>query len=101
MADDEEAAEAWLEQAERAGSDTASRAERWSEWSAERDALERLADAVNTLIGVTVNVHGGKASRTRPGPRPLTAADRVRERRRLAADRALKARLGFGPAPTG
>lgn len=98
MADDEEAAEQWLAH-ESAGGEIAARRERWSEWTPERDALERLADAMNTLIGVTVNVHGGKAARTKPGPRPTGAVDRLRERQRLNADRALKARLGFGPPP--
>lgn len=99
MADDEEAAAAWLAQQELGGDAAPGRLERWSEWSAERDAVERLVDAVNTLIGVTVNVHGGNATRVRPGPRPVTAADRLKEQRRVLADRSLKARLGFGPAP--
>ena len=98
MADDEEAAAQWLAHQE-AGGELAARRERWSEWTAERDALERIADALSVLIGVTVNVHGGKATRTKPGPRPTGAVDRLRERQRLNADRALKARLGFGPPP--
>ncbi len=98
MAQDEEAAAAWLAHQEAAGETEAPEpVERWSEWSPERDAMERVADAINALIATTVSAHGGKAPALRPGARPVTALDKVRRDQRIARDRALKARLGVLP----
>jgi hypothetical protein len=57
------------------------------EWSPEVEALavvvDRLAEVANTLVAA----HGGKPSRVQAYPRPVTAFDRVRaKRRREAAD---------------
>jgi hypothetical protein len=54
-----------------------------SEWSPTVAALAVIADRLATLINVQVARGGGKPGQVDPYPRPVTAAQRVRGRRRM------------------
>lgn len=64
-----------------------------TEWSPEVEALavvvDRLADVANAVIAS----QGGKPTRVQPYPRPVTAFDRVRAKRRDKAYVDLKSKL--------
>lgn len=64
-----------------------------TEWSPEVEALavvvDRLADVANCIIGTA----GGRPSRVAPYPRPVTAFDRARARRRREAAIELERKL--------
>lgn len=55
-----------------------------SEWTPERAELVKVNEAVRELTAVVITALGGKAEPPQPAPRPITAADRVRE---IAEDR--------------
>lgn len=65
-----------------------------SEYSPELERLTDLLDRIGELIAV-VAVTGGVRSQPqlKPAPRPVTAMERLRERRRKAKHRSLTARL--------
>lgn len=89
VAADEDAAQAWLD----SGAQPGDRGERFSEWSPERDALERLGDTLQVAVQAIVASTGQKPPAFKPAPRPVTEVERLRERRRILAHRALVARL--------
>jgi hypothetical protein len=64
-----------------------------SEFGPEVQVLAELRDLIANLIAVTVKAHGGKPSKVKPYPRPETAVQRERRRRRLQQHRALVARV--------
>lgn len=56
-----------------------------TDWSMTVEMLASVYDAINALIGVTIQVNSDKRrSMPKPLPRPRTAIDRARERRRKA-----------------
>lgn len=72
---------------------------RLSEFTPAVELLSVVADRVGELITVTAAVRGGgKPHRMKPMPRPTTALERIREKRRLAAHRSLVARVLPGKA---
>lgn len=76
MANDDDLADSIGEQA--AASNTGPRL---SEYTAEVARLDVLVDRVSELIGVVIQVAGGKAPRVRPAKRPETAFSRAAKRR--------------------
>jgi hypothetical protein len=65
-----------------------------TEWSAEVAALAVLVDRLGELIRLmAVQVSGKKQRPIPPYPRPITAADKVRRRRKHHKHQALRARL--------
>lgn len=54
---------------------------RMSEWSEEVAALAAMVDRLGVLIRALVSLNGGKPPDLDPYPRPVTAVDRLRERR--------------------
>lgn len=57
---------------------------RMADWSPELEMLTNLFDAVRELTRVTAMSAGAKPKKVNPAPRPRTALDRVRARRRKA-----------------
>lgn len=57
---------------------------RLADWSPELEMLTNLYDRVGELIRVTAMAAGSRPKRAQPAPRPRTALDRVRARRRKA-----------------
>ncbi|MBF9135328.1 hypothetical protein I0C86_41495 [Plantactinospora sp. S1510] len=55
-----------------------------AEWSPEVERLTDLLDRVGDLIRAVVASAGAKPKRMQPAPRPTTALDRARARRRRA-----------------
>lgn len=68
-------------------------ARRMSEWSPELEMLTNLFDAVRDNTRAVVAAAGGKPSRVLPAPRPVTAIERARRRRRLEKHRSVVARV--------
>lgn len=64
-----------------------------SEYSPEFEMLANLYDRLGDLIQATIAAQGGKPPKVKPYPRPSTALDRVRERRRYDKHRRLVARV--------
>ncbi|MBQ1047850.1 hypothetical protein KBX50_05175 [Micromonospora sp. C51] len=64
-----------------------------SEWTPELERLTDLYDLVNEVIRVLVALKGGKPGSSKPLPRPVTALDRARARRRQSRHRSLVARV--------
>lgn len=60
---------------------------RMADWSPEMEMLTNLLDAVRELTRVAAMAGGSKPKKTPPAPRPRTALDRLRERRREAKHR--------------
>lgn len=56
-----------------------------AEWTLQVEMLASLYDAVTALTGFLVKVNGGKGREPKPLPRPITALDRARERRKEEA----------------
>jgi hypothetical protein len=73
--------------------ESSERVVRFSEGSPERDALERVVDTLQIAVAAIVASAGQKPPAFRPGPRPVTEVDRLRERDRVVAHRALVKRL--------
>lgn len=79
---------------------------RMSEFSPEVERLCDLVDRVTELIQTTVAVAGGRPKNVKPAPRPSTAVERVRKRRRESTHRSVVGRLlphkaaGTPPPPT-
>lgn len=67
--------------------------ERWSEWTAERDALARIEDRLQDLTRAVIASAGGKPGQFRPALRPSSAVQRLREKQRHDQHRALAARV--------
>lgn len=82
QADDEDFAEAVLALPE---SDRPDRGPSLADWSPEVNLLAAAVDRLGENIAATIAAAGGKAPKIRPLPRPKTAFDRVRARRRWEA----------------
>lgn len=74
---------------------------RLSEYDAVVEMLSLLADRIAELIGTVAASRGIKPRKIPPAPRPVTALERLRKRRREQKHHALVARLlpGRSPAP--
>lgn len=68
-------------------------ARRMSEFSPAVELLSIIADRIGEQTQVIASAHGAKPGKVRPMPRPVSAMDRVRQRRREAKHRALVARV--------
>lgn len=68
-------------------------AERWSEWSPERDALARVEDLLQEVVRTLVATSGGTPGAFRPAPRPESAVQRLRRDRRRSEHLTLVARV--------
>jgi hypothetical protein len=90
FANDEDAARARLESE---GSHPPEHRERWSDWSPERQALARIDDRLQELLRAVISVTGGKPGQFKPAPRPRTALDELRSRRRVEHHRHIVSRL--------
>lgn len=77
LADDDELA--------MASDEPRSRPPRLTEFSPEVAALAAAFDRLGELIGTLVAVNGGTPPKLEPYPRPVTAAERVRRRKRMEA----------------
>jgi hypothetical protein len=88
VADDELVAEAMADQP-----DPPVRAPRMATWSPEVELLTALLDRVAELIHVVAMTAGAKPGRRTPAPRPVTALDRVRQRRRETQHQRVVAKL--------
>lgn len=75
MADDDDLADMMADQPQ------SSSAPRVSEYTPEVARLDLLLDRVTELIGVSIQLAGGKAPRMRPAKRPETAFTRALKRR--------------------
>lgn len=83
----------WAEQVLAAGEPENLPARRMSEWSPVVEQLTNILDAVREQTAVAVAAAGGKPNKVKPSPRPKTALERVRKRRRTEQHRSLVARL--------
>lgn len=88
LANDEEAMSALIDAPE-----TAAR-ERMAEWSPEVQKLAVVIDRLGELIQATVAAGGGKPSKFKPQPRPMTALDAARQKRVMADVAELQALWG-------
>jgi hypothetical protein len=86
------------ELADSAETEAAASAPPLTEWSPVVAALAAVADRLGTLINVQVARGGGQTTKVVPYPRPVTAAQRVKERNRLRRHEDLVARLLPGRA---
>lgn len=66
---------------------------RMSEYNAEVEMLSLLADRIAELIGTVAASRGIRPRKIPPAPRPVTAMERVRQRRRHATHRYLVSKL--------
>lgn len=66
---------------------------RLSEYSPEREALDRVLDRLGEVIQAVVASAGGSAPKIKPAPRPHTAVDRARARQAWTRHNSLVARL--------
>lgn len=89
MSQDEELAEAMLANPPK---ETPPR-RRMSEFSPVVELLSVCADRLAEVAQVIAATKGAKPGRVKPMPRPVTAMDRIRERRRLAKHKSLVARV--------
>lgn len=78
LTDDDE----WAEQVIDAPQPKAAPSVRLADWSPELEMLTNIYDRLAELIRVQAMAAGGKPKKAPPAPRPLTALDRVRARRR-------------------
>lgn len=88
VADDDELAEQLADQP-----DGRSTTPRLAEFSPEVQVLAEVRDLLASLIGVQIARAGKKPKKIKPYPRPVSALDRVRQRRRYATHRSLVDRL--------
>lgn len=94
MANDEELAELLADQPE---SPSRSRGPRVSEWDGVREDLAALNDRVDRLTTVLIKVNGGKPPKFQPHPRPVTAGDRMHDRRVIKKNKSLMDKLSSLP----
>lgn len=65
-----------------------------ADWSPEMEALSLIVDRLGEVMrAVIATIPKAKVPAIKPMPRPRTAFDRVRQRRRVAKHRALVARV--------
>jgi hypothetical protein len=67
--------------------------ERLAEWSAERETLTQILDAIHALSVNVIAAAGAKPPQMRPALRPVTSLNRVRQRRQMAQHQSLVRRL--------
>jgi hypothetical protein len=94
LTDDEELAERMLARPEQPAVKSL---RRMSEFSAEVEVLSVIADRIAEQTQVIAATKGAKPHKVKPMPRPRTAMEKVRKRRRETAHRSLVSRL----LPTG
>lgn len=100
LADDEEVAEQMLRR-DRGGDSRPRR--RMSDWSPAVEILTGILDRVGELTQAVAALGGAKPSKLPRAPYPVTAYDRVRQRRRADKHRSVVARVltREGDKPTG
>jgi hypothetical protein len=92
MVEDEEYAEAVVDMDKR--QEPAKPRRHMAEWSVEVELLSSLLDRLGELISVSMVAAGAKkAPKVAPAPRPATAFERVRNRRRWQQHHSLVARV--------
>jgi hypothetical protein len=91
ISDDEEVAEDVLSRPENKRPRGAG--PRISEWSPELERLTDLVDRMGEVMVAVIASQGGKPPRLRPHPRPRTAIDRLRERKRYEHHKKTVARV--------
>lgn len=92
MADDEDLAQRMLDKPGDGKPEQAPR-RRLSDWSPTVEMLTCIQDRLTELIQVCAMLGGAKPRKVIPAPKPVTAIDRVRKRRRITAHEALVARV--------
>lgn len=90
MADDEEAAAAFLDREDQ-GDDAHQRGPRLSEYTPEREALDAILDRLAEVTNAIVASSGVRPHKAKPAQRPRTATDRLRARRARASHERLVA----------
>lgn len=80
LSDDEEVAEEYLNRPKSDAPQTAR--PRISEWSSELEKLTDVVDRLGEVMQAVVASNGGKPPKIRPQPRPRTAVDKLREKKR-------------------
>lgn len=85
---DEEVAEALARQREQAPKTPST-----TEFSPEMQALATISDQLQVIANILVAANGGKAGAVKPYPRPVTALQKARERRRYDQHQSLVARV--------
>lgn len=80
LTDDDE----WAEQVLASAQSNRPAHPRMQDWSPELELLTSLYDRVGELVRVSVAATGSRPKRLQPAPRPVTALDRARARRRKA-----------------
>lgn len=91
ISNDDEMAEQVLRQPE--SQQRGSRRPRISEWSAEMEKLTDLVDRMGEVMQAVVASAGGKPPKVHPQPRPKTAVDRLREKKRYEHHRKVVSRV--------
>ncbi len=91
VADDEEVAEQMLRRRD-SGEDKQPR-RRLSDWSPTVEILTTIVDRIGELTQVAAALGGARPSKLPRGPYPVTAFDRVRNRRRVDNHRSLVSRV--------
>jgi hypothetical protein len=93
LVEDEEYAEAVV--AAEAGAQERHRPRRYmNEWSVEVELLSSVLDRLGELISVSVVAAGAKkAPKVAPAPRPMTAIERIRQKRRWRRHESLVSRV--------
>jgi hypothetical protein len=86
LADDEELAASF-------DGDPAPRPPRLTEWSPEVAAIVASFDRLGDILCTLIAANGGKPPKIPPYPRPVTAAERVKQQRRMLNHRELVARV--------
>jgi hypothetical protein len=71
----------------------APRPPRLTEWSPEVQALAATVDRLGDIVQVLIASNGGHAPKIPHYPRPVTASERIKQRRRLDTHKALVARV--------
>jgi hypothetical protein len=103
LADDEEMAEIALKQ-DRTDSERPGRGPRISEWSPELEALTAIIDRLGEVVQAQIASGGGTPRSVKPQPRPRTAMDKLRERKRREQHRKIVSRVviqrGYEPPAT-
>jgi len=112
MSEDDELARQILDQKDD-GKKRAPRGPRISEWSTEVEKMTDIVDRLGELMQATVAANGGKPPKIKPQPRPRTAIDRMRDKRRMEHHRKVVSRvliqqpdgttkrISLGPPPGG
>lgn len=97
ISDDEEFAELVLTESEKRDkfdrTKQPDRRPKISEWDLNAEKLTDIVDRLGELMQATVAAAGGKPPKVRPQPRPKTAIDKLREKRRYEHHRKVVSRV--------